>query len=262
MEVLTILFSSLITLVSPVGIVVDRVAETTIRKQFVSVEQLRVRVDSAPSYQIAQGKADRIRIAGRGLFPVQEVRLEALELETDPIHLNLRRRKGQSRLKQPLRAAVKLVIKQADVDRAVKSPIVANWLRKSGTGLVLNRREARRAQRYQFFNPKIQFLDDRRIQFQITLKEPKDPATLEIAAETGIQIIAGRQIRLITPTAKVNGDRVPQEIMQSIADGVWERLDLRQLESEGVIARVLQFEMGRDRMELATFVQIAPSPRF
>jgi len=55
----TIILSGLLGLVSPVGSVIDRTAENAIRSRFEKVEQLQVRVDNAPSYQLLQGKVQR-----------------------------------------------------------------------------------------------------------------------------------------------------------------------------------------------------------
>jgi hypothetical protein len=89
MEFFTILVSSLLALVSPVGLVVDQIALNAIRSQFEKVDQLQVRVDNAPSYQLLQGKVERVRIAGRGL-QLKQIRIAAIELETDPINLDPR----------------------------------------------------------------------------------------------------------------------------------------------------------------------------
>ncbi len=81
MEFIAILLSSLISLVSPTGLVIDKVAENTLRKQFASVERLQVRIDNTPSYQILGGRVDRIRIAGRGLFPTKKSGLKHWSLK-------------------------------------------------------------------------------------------------------------------------------------------------------------------------------------
>lgn len=65
MEFLTILLSALLGIVSPAGFVLDRVAETAIRNQLDSAEELSVRIDNTPSYRALQGRVDRVRIAGR-----------------------------------------------------------------------------------------------------------------------------------------------------------------------------------------------------
>jgi hypothetical protein len=83
------LVSSLLALVSPVGLVVDQIALNAIRSQFEKVDQLQVRIDNAPSYQLLQGKVERVRIAGRGL-QLKQIRIAAIELETDPINLDPR----------------------------------------------------------------------------------------------------------------------------------------------------------------------------
>ena len=258
MEFLTIFLSSLITLISPAGVVVDRVAQTAVRKQFESVEQLEVRVDNAPSYQLVQGKADRIRIAGRGLFPAQDIRLEAFELETDPIQLNAARlRRGQPRLEKPLRAGMRLVLKQDDMNRALRSPLVLDQLKALGVN-VLGQQNRQRAQRYTLLNPRIEFLANQRLRLQAELQEAADPDTLTIVMESGITVIAGRQLQLLNPLVTLDGEAVPESIMQSIAKGISAQSDLRQFEKTGLTARILQLNLTENQINLAAFVQVAP----
>src|SRR4028119_714304 len=91
MEFITILLSGLLAVLSPVNLVADKVTEGAIRARFNKIEQLQVRVDNAPNYQIVQGKVERLRIAGRGLWLTPDIRIGALELETDPINVDLQR---------------------------------------------------------------------------------------------------------------------------------------------------------------------------
>ncbi|RKH75069.1 DUF2993 domain-containing protein, partial [Corallococcus praedator] len=118
MEFLTILLSALIGLVSPVGLVADRLAEDQIRNQFDSVEDLQVRIDSVPSYRLAQGRVDRVRIAGRGLSIQPNLRIAALEVETDPIAVDL---SEGVELEAPLQAGVRIVLTQEDLTQALRS---------------------------------------------------------------------------------------------------------------------------------------------
>ncbi len=261
MEVLVILLSGLITLISPVGGVSDRLVESAIRKQLADVEQLQVRIDNAPSYQLIQGKADRIRIAGRGVFPLEGVRIEALEVETDPVHLDARRllRRGRTRLVQPLRTGVRIVIKQDDILKALQSSTVLDRLRRAGIS-ILNDGDSRRAQPYELLNPQIELLDNQRLRLQVQVQEKGDPAILDIFVESGIEVVAGRQLRLIKPIIRLNGEAAPENLLKSIADGVFERSDLRQLEKSGIIARILQLKIANNQMELTAFVQAYPSP--
>ncbi|KAM3102009.1 DUF2993 domain-containing protein [Phormidesmis sp. 146-12] len=257
MEFLTIVLSSLIGLVSPTGLIVDRLAEKTIRSQFVSVEQLKVRVDNAPSYQILNGKVDRIRVAGRGLFPVKEVRIEALELETDPIALQ--RRGRRFKLAEPIQAGVRLVLKSDDINRALRSPTVTARLRNLGIRF-LRRSEAQQAERYDLVNPQVTFLPNQRIRLQVELQEQGYPEKLAIVVEAEPQIISGRSLRLENLTLLVNGQPAPKQIVGAIAR-VFDRFDLRQLEKSQITTRVLKLQITPTQLQLAAFVQVRPDPK-
>ncbi|QZZ21810.1 DUF2993 domain-containing protein [Leptothermofonsia sichuanensis E412] len=262
MESLVILLSGLITLISPVGMVSDRLAADVIRKQLAAVEHLQVRIDNAPSYQLVQGKADRIRIAGRGLFPLEGLRIEALDVETDPVQIDASRlrRRGRIRLLQPLQTGVRVVINQADMGQAFQSPAVVERLRKAGIG-VLGRQQARQVQRYNLNHLQLEFLDDQRLRLQVQVQEKDDPTTLDISVETGIEIVAGRQLRLVKPVIELNGEPAPDSLVRAIADGVFERSDLRQLEKLGITARILRLKIDANQMEVAAFVQVAPESK-
>lgn len=254
MEILTIVLSSLLGLVSPVGVVTDQVATAVIRKQLASVEALRVRIDSTPNYQIVQGKVDRIRIAGRGVFPIKDLRLAVVELETDPVNLNRRRlQRGKFRLQEPFRAGVRLVVTEADINRALRSPTVLKRLQTLAGNLL-----GGSAGDYIVQNSQVEFLANQRVRLQTQLQSPDSTESLAIELESGLDIVSGRQLRLLQPTVQLNGSPVPESIVAAVTARLPEILDLRQLESSGVTVRVLQFKLDRDHVELATFVQVTP----
>lgn len=260
MEFLTIFLSSLIGILAPVGVAVDRVAEKNLRQQFVAVEQLQVRIDNAPSYQLVQGKVNRVRIAGRGLFPLADVRIAALDLETDAIAVQVKpARRGKVKLAAPLRFAARLVLDQADLNRALQSPKAKTVLQQLGGSVVSDQDTRRRIQRYEFQAPRITFLDRQRLRFQVGVREPGDPAQLDIAVETGIAISQGRQVQLVQPHVTLNGEPVPQELLQGMIEGIADRSDLKQLEASGITARILQYQVDRQQLTLVAFVQMLPA---
>lgn len=254
MEFFTILLSSLLGLISPTGVVVDRIAETQIRKQLVSAEQLQVRIDNAPSYQIIQGNVDRVRIAGRGIVPVKDVRLEVFELETDAIALQSRK------LTKPLQAGIRLVLAQQDIDRALKSPLITARLKNLSLRL-LTRSQARQAERYDFLNPQLTLLPQNRARFQIELQEQGNPAKLKIIAEAEPQVISGRSLQLKKLKIWANGQESPEPVTKAIENLIRDRLDLRRLEASNTTARILNLTLNPSSLEVATFVQIRPEVR-
>lgn len=254
MDILTIVLSSLMGLVSPVGVVADQVAAAAIREQLAAVEELRVRIDNAPNYQIVQGKADRIRIAGRGVFPIKDLRLAVVELETDPVNLNRRRlQRGKFRFQEPLQAGVRLVVTEADINRALRSPSVLKRLQKLA-GNVLGDQ----AGDYRVQNSQVEFLDSQQVRIQTELQSEDSTESLAIEVESGLEIISGRQLRLLQPRVQLNGEPVPDAILGAVIDRLPERLDLQQLESSGITARVVQFKLDSNQLELAAFIQVTP----
>lgn len=257
MEFFTIFLSSLLGIFSPVGFVVDRVAEDAIRSQLDRVETLAVRVDNTPNYQLAQGKVDRVRIAGRGIYPEVDIRIAALEIETDAIAVDPSSlRQGQVELKQPLNAGVRLVLTQADINHALQSPQISESLRDLSLDFLGS--PAQQLERYDFVRPQVEFLGDNRLRFQVNLQSQQSETQTPIVIESGIQILSGRQLQLVEPTATIDDKPLPPQLINLLVGGISQRLDLAKLEEQGITARVLQWSLDRDQLSVAAFVQIDP----
>lgn len=263
MEFFTILLSGVLGLVSPAGLVIDRTALDAIRSQFEKVEQLQVRVDNAPSYQLLQGKVERVRIAGRGLqLKRQDIRIAALELETDPIDFDPRSL-GQKKpkLKRPIHAGVRLVLTKPDINQALQSPVVTARLRNLSISELRNSGEDS-VQRYDLVNPRVEFLENNRLRFQVELQEQANVKPLAITVESGLGVVAGRQLHLVEPAVSVNGEAAPNQIVSAIATNFSQQLDLRNLEGYGLRARILQLKVTRHKLEIATFLRVDLSNQF
>jgi LmeA-like phospholipid-binding len=259
MEFLTILLSGLLGLVTPVGLVVDRTAENAIRSQFTS-GQLQVRVDNAPTHQLLQGKVNRLRIAGRSLqLKRSSFRIAALELETDAIEFNLQR-SGKPFLKQPLQAGFRVVLTEAEVNKLIQSEAFLGRLRFSdiiragGVNTVSN-------PAYRIANPKVKFLANQRVNLQVEILEEGNNQPLLLKIETGAEIVAGRRLQLINPVASLNSEEVPARFLNVIVNNLNQRLDLRNLEANGLIMRILKFNMKASELEIGAFVRIEPSSK-
>ncbi len=265
MEFLTVFFSSLLAVVSPAGLILDRVIENAFRSQFEEVEQFQVRIDNAPSYQILQGKVERIRIASRGLQLIPNLRIEALELETDPLDLDFQRlQQGrwsdvQESLRRPLQGGVRLILTEVDLNRALQSPEIKSRLQQLVNRLVPGRADSS-VQRYQLLNLRLEFLEDNRLRVQVQLRRASSQGEasqpLDISLELGIKVVAGRTLQLIDPVATVNGRRISNRLLKGFVKGVSSRLDLDALEEIGITARLLQLNIDSDEVNVAVFVRV------
>ena len=266
MEFISILLSGLLIFISPAGLVIDRAAENAIRSRLEKVEQLEVRVDNTPVHQTLQGKIERLRIAGRGLWLTKDVRIDTLELETDPLDLDLQRlRQGKPKLlleslKSPIQSGVRLVLTETDINQALKSPQVVARLQKL-VNQSLGSSASMLTKRYEIVNPRVKFLGDGRLSVQVDLKQPNSNDQLSVNLETGIGVVAGSRLQLISPTALVNGKPIPPLLVQSLTARFNNKADLRTLEKYGITSRLLKLDVNSDRLDIAAFVKLdKPQP--
>ncbi|TWH51058.1 DUF2993 domain-containing protein [Dulcicalothrix desertica] len=260
MELLTILLSGLLGLITPVGLVVDRTAEKAIRSQFTS-GQLQVRVDNAPTHQLLQGKLNRVRIAGRSLqLRRQDIRIAALELETDAIKFNLQSRGKRPFLKQPLQAGFRVVLTEADVNKLLQSETFSSRISKLNIASMGSVNTVSNPI-YRIVNPRVKFLANQRVNLQVEILEEGNNQPLLVTVETGITVVAGK-IQLTNPVAKANLEQVPARFLNVIVNNLNQRLNLRNLEADGLIMRILKFNMNASELEIGAFVRIEPSSKW
>ena len=79
---------------------------------------------------------------------------------------------------------------------------------------------------------------------------------LDFALESTVEVRNGKTLHLIDPQGTVNNRPMSQRLLNGFAVGISDRLDLNSLESDGILARILQLEINQDRLELVGFVRV------
>ena len=257
MEFVSIAMSVLISLLSPAGLAVDRVLEDAIRSQVSSVEDLDIRVDNTPTWQLLQGKISQVRIAGTGVHPIPAFRIEQIALETDPIDVDVRSlRQGRVRLDEPLQSGVAIAVTAADVNQWVQSPQLLEGLRNFGINL-LPTPQAIQAQRYSLIDPEVAFLDDR-LRVAVAIQDDQTLDNVALQLESGFAIEQGRSLQLVNPSLLVNGEPAPRQFTDALAAGINRSLDLRTLAPDGITVRVIDLEIDDGKTAIAFFVRVEP----
>lgn len=115
---------------------------------------------------------------------------------------------------------------------------------------------------YKFVNPRVEFLDNNRLRFQLELQQQRNGNDrgfkLAILAESGFQVVAGRRIELVAPRLEANGNPVPPILVNAIAAGVSRGGYLRRLEANQILIRLLKLEVSPELLEIAAFVALQP----
>lgn len=265
MELLTILLSGLLSVLSPGGAVVDLLIDNTVGSRLAAIEQSAIRVDNTPNYQIIKGKVERIRIASRGVELQPDLRIDTFELETDPIDLDIQNLVGgnlpelRKSLRQPLQGAVRLVITEEDIDRALNSKAIQQQLQQSLNHLIASRTGSS-VLSYTLLEPQIKLLDGNRLGIEAKLRrsgtQTRHSQTLDLKLEWGIKLVAGRKIQLIEPKGTIDERPISTRLLTGFTQGISNRLDLGNLEATGIIARLLQLEINQQEIKLAVFARM------
>ncbi|MGF1488930.1 MAG: DUF2993 domain-containing protein [Prochloraceae cyanobacterium] len=258
MEIFTIVLSGLLGALVPIGFITDSIVANNLKKRIEGAEVLTIRIDNEPSYQLIKGKVNKVRIATRKLELIPDLIIDTLEIETDPIDLDLKtlRAGGENSfnrsLRKPLQGGVRLVITQDDLNRALTSPRIDAILQQA-----VNR--AFNATNYKLLNPQIKLLDNNRIAASATIDRGEESTPLDIIFELGINLVEGRKLELIDIEASIGQRRLPKRFLASFARGINERLDLGRLDERGITAVLFQLETQEEKLNIAGFVAIEGS---
>lgn len=220
MDIVAIVASALMALLSPTGMVLDSVATDALRQQVVSADALVVRIDNVPNHQILNGRIDQARVAARGIYPRQlpGLRIAAIDLETDSVAVDLGAlRQGQIKLNAPAQAALRLRIQADDINAFLASPQVQAWL--DTLQFDLPGVSDRVQRRYGLANPTLAFLDGDRFRLVVDLEDQVLAETIPITLETGVRVIDGHRIEVVEPRLEVEGVEFPPELVLSFAEG-------------------------------------------
>ena len=261
MEILTAIVATLLAIVAPVGTVVDSLAASAIRDQLAGAEQIQVRVDNVPNFQILRGRIDQARIAGRGIYLRQlpDLRIAAIDLETDVVDVDLGRlQQGELALDEPAQAALRLRLQADDFNAFLQSDQVESWLdtlRFSLPGGL----DDRELNRYGLANPSVVFLEGDRLRVAVDLQDRVADETIAIVIDLDLALVNGHRFQLVDPVLTADGEDIPPQLLTAVVDGLSQQLTLKRLEALGLIARVLEFKVRDNELDLAIFAKIEPT---
>lgn len=266
MEIVVIILSGLLSFIAPTGFAVDTAIESNIRRRFVDAEIIDVRIDNTPSHQLLAGKVDRVRVATRGIEPVEGLRIALFELETDPLDIDIHRLQQDSEnfrraFRRPVQGAFRLVLTEEDLNRTFTSPTFAARLQQAVERISANIPGADR-QNYILEEIAIDFKTENRLQIRVNLSgtdtSTAETTRLKVQIETGVELIGASSLALQTPEILLDDRPLPPIVADIVSNAIGERLDLQSLETAGMTLRLLQLEIESDRLELAAFIRLEP----
>lgn len=279
MEILTVILSGLLSLTSGGGVILDSVAVNKINARVESSESLALRIDNNPNYNVAQGKINKIRIAVRNLKVKPDLKVSVLELETDRVHLSPRKldfstvNSLRNSLKQPLQGVGKVELTEASINRALQSPEILAQIQKNFNRLIARKAGSTNIT-YELSNIKLGLVSNNYVEVQFKLARPvnnferdttdstptkqlsNSDRELLIALKLKIEVLNGKTFSISEPQGTVNNRPMSSRLLNGFAAGISDRLDLASIESDGILARILQLKINDDKLKLVGFVKL------
>jgi hypothetical protein len=263
MELFAGLLTTVLGLAGSPGIAIDKIATDFLRGQIVRADVLEVRVDNAPNYQVLLGNVDRVRVAGRGVYILEFLRIDQIDLETDPISIDPNvLQSGKVILRRPLQAAVRVVMRSEDVNTALRSPNVQTSFKNLSIDITGTNKNP---EILDLIDPEITFLEGDRLRLSASLQSKPTPAKpnpskLDVSINAELKTIGGTKLQIINPRIELSGTPVPERIAKAFTEGLNKVLDLRQLESKGITARVIRLELTEGKMQVIGFAKMDALP--
>ena len=264
MDLFAGLLTTILGLAGAPGIAIDKIATDFLRGQVVRADVLEVRVDNAPNYQILLGNVDRIRVAGRGVYILEFLRIDQIDLETDPISIDPNvLQSSKIVLRRPLQAAVRVVLRSEDINTALRSPTIQSSFKSLSIDITGTNKAT--PETLDLSNPRVTFLEGDRIRLVATLQSQPTATKpkfikIDVSVDAELKTVGGTKLQIINPKVALSGTPVPDRIVKAFAEGLNKVLDLRQLESKGITARVLKLELTEGKMQVVGFAKMDSIP--
>jgi hypothetical protein len=106
----------------------NKAAEIGLSSQLDEVEKLDVNINTDPLKAI-QGQVDEVAIAGEGMVMQKDLRVEKMDMQVDRVAINpLSAAMGKIELTQPTQGSARVVLTEADINRAFNSEYIQQQL--------------------------------------------------------------------------------------------------------------------------------------
>lgn len=259
MEWLSGLVAALLAVGAVGGVAVDEILTKQLRNQIQSAERLEVRVQSVPNYRLALGEIDRVRVAGRGVLLQPGFRVALVELESDPIKLDLN---NLSHLAQPVKAAARVQLTEADLNIALNMPQILASLKGIRAELPSLSGGAAQLETFDLTQPQIQLTQGEIAISALLSVVGKTPPGQEIrfTIRTALGVDKGTKLQFLHPQFLLDGVEVPPDLGEIFSGALNTVINLDTLRQQGITGRILRLSLTPGQLELIGFAQIDRLP--
>lgn len=233
----------------------NKAVEIGLSSQLDEVEQLDVDIKTDP-LKLVQGQVDAVTIEGKGMVMQKDLRMEELEMEMSSVAINpLSVAFGKIELTKPTDASARVVLTEADINRAFNSEYVRTQLQQQPIQI----------------NGKPMTVDTQQVDFslpgnskvamkaKVLLRETGE--TQQVAFTAVPRVSTNEQTVTLEDVQYGASQEISPELTKALVDQASEILNLSNFDLEGMTLRVkqLQVEAGKMTLQAEAHVEQIPS---
>lgn len=231
----------------------NKAAEIGLSSQLDEVENLDVDIKTDP-LKLVQGQVDEVTIEGEGLVMQKDLRMEELEMHMNSVAINpLSVAFGKVELTQPTQASTRVVLTEADINRAFNSEYVRSQLQSQKihvNGQLMT---------FQPQHVDFRLLETEKIALNasILLKESQK----QVAFTATPRVSANGQSVSLENVEYGDSEEISPELTKALVEQTSEILNLSNFDLEGMTLRVkqLKVEAGKLTLQAEAYVEQIPS---
>ncbi len=232
----------------------SKAAEIGIASQLDEVKNVNVNVAADP-LQIVQGEVEAVVIEGEGMVMQQDLRIEAMKLQTNKISIDpLKAAFGKIELRQPTQATAEVVLQEQDINRALNS----NYLRDKLQNLQIQVDQqpmTLETCQVSFWLP-----GDRKVGVSAEVVYQETGEHQQVAFTALPQKSADGQRLVLSQVQYSEGKEISPELTAALLDKVSQLLDLRNFELEGMTLQLQDFQVNQTNITLQAVAQVVEFP--
>lgn len=232
----------------------SKAAEIGLKSQFDKAESLSIDIQIDP-ISLMKGEVKSVTVEGEGLVMQQELRTQELTVQTGSIKVNpWKAALGEIELERPTQSSVRMVISEADIDRAFNSQFVHNQIphikvAQNGQTVTVTARDI-----------SFQLPGNGQIVVHADLEHLGTGIVEQIAFEATPNIAANGYRLHLKDVKYICGKEVSSELTTLILEQISRVLDLRNFEVPSMNLRLTNLEVLAGKLILSSEAEIKAFP--
>lgn len=233
----------------------NKAAEIGLSSQLDQVEKLDVDIKTDP-LKLVQGQVDSVTIEGEGMVMQGDLRMEELDMHMSGVAINpLSAAFGKIELTKPTQASTRVVLLEADINRAFNSEYVRTQLQNqqvhvNGQPMTID------PQQVDFRLP-----GEGKVALNATVLLRETGETKQVAFTAVPHVTVNGQTVSLEDVQYGEGEELSPELTKALVDQTSELLNLSNFDLEGMTLKInnLEVEAGKLTLQAEAYVEQIPS---